>query len=868
MSEEWNSNTLDDILFDMRRMTLEREQADARAQEHPTPFYWSMEDVDSLLGLDDPLKGISDYSAQQDAAPLPDPAPKKPAQPASVTQSAPAPAPQRVSAPAAPEASAPRKKEPDKPAPQETPSGDTKVIPTQAILQQKYTKAVPLHEEDAEEEAPEPFTVEEIPQEETAQAGKEQPTKILPDLSKVSKPKSAAHDGKTKAVGAMRLLRGKKQKTDKPHDPEMVDGQIMLQGFETEPPAQPLDVEQAEQELSERRAEQVKDFKLYDLAQKYDPDLPPKHDIFEPEPEPAAAEDPAEENTQEYRRFGERMQIGRHLQENRRAAFLTVCALLVLEITLIIVSAVAGAKDPDSRSIPYAVNLILTAVATALSISTLSAGALDLVRLAPSCDTAVLITVAASLIHSVIALMLPESEGIPCMFGAAAVLMLLLSKTAKLFECIGILGNFKFCAFTAAEHLHEVRAFADKKDAFEIAQNLDAEKPKLRYAAKTKFPADFLRLSDFHSTVDRLCKFIVPAAAAAALIAALTGWLRTGTGLSALTAFTGTVCIAMPAGAAFTVSVPIVLLMQKLNRRGGMIVSPAAASANTGLTAVALDATDLYDGDQCSIDCYQEFHSIRFDDMFLYAAALVIGAHGPLESAFMEIVGNADILPPVKSLVCEERLGISGYIRGQSVLLGNRNLLIGHSVEAPAKSVEIPYLEQGKRILYLAVGNKVTTMFVVNYIENDALSQPMHILHNNETDLVVYTADCNLSEEFLCEGFDMPKGSIRTMSSKAGEILRERCAEETESAPASLLTGGKAESLLYTLADAAVMHNIQRVASFVGIAACVIGWLVTFILTLVVGEIRVVNWVLVLLYTLLWTAASTTLGVLQMRKAK
>ena len=803
MNEEWNNETLDDILADVQRMRREREEAQALENPSLPALHWSMEDVDVLLGVaDDPLAGIPDE--MREAYGITEPIPEE-----------------------------------EMPAPEETPEVPKPFEEPDDVADEK-TKRIPSVREVLPKEA----------QEETQEAPQDMP-----------------QSGKTRAFSAARLL----HKMHKPKKEEIrpeVDGQIMLQGYETEEPTQELDEDIVELELSSRRAEQVKDFKLYDLAQKYDPDLPPKTDIFEPEPEPAAEETEAASDEREYRRFGERMQIGRFLQENRRSAFFAVCGLLVIEVALIVLSAIAGSLPSSERAVLYAAGLILTAGATALSVTTLFKGARDLFRLAPSCDSAALLTTAATLAQGVVALMIPASGGIPCMFGASAVLLLLLSKSAKLFESIGILSNFKFCAFTAAEHLHEVCAFADSREAFEIAQNLEASDPNLRYARKTKFPADFLKNSDFRSAVDRLCKYIVPAACGAALLAALFGWIRTKEGLSALTAFTGALCIAMPAGAAFTVSVPVVLLMQRLNRQGGMIASPAAASANTGLTAVAMDAADLYDGDQCSIECYQEFYAIRFDDMFLYAASLVIGSHGPLESAFMEIVGNTDILPPTKNLVCEERLGVSAYIRGQRVLLGNRNLLHAHSVEAPAKSVEIPYLQEGKRILYLAVDNKVTTMFVVNYIEDDTLGLPMRILHDNETNLVVYSADCNLSEEFLCEGFDLPQGSIKSMSPKAGEILRERCAEETESAPALLLTGGKASSLLYTLADAAVIHNIQRVAAFVAVIACVIGWLVMFVLLLATGRIGVVNWVVAMLYTMLWTAVSASLGILQTRKAK
>ena len=289
MSEDWNSGTLDDILADVQRMTREREEAQAMEQTNLPPLHWSMDDVDVLLGLDDPLAGISDYTSEADVF--------------SVSEQNAA-----ESALLLPEE-----------APDETDDeadGQTKVMP-----------AVQAPQDDAAEEQTKIMPA--VQAQDDAADGQ---TKIMPAVQ--AQAEAPEQDGKTRVLSPSRLLH-KKQKAPKEEPRPEVDGQIMLQGFETEEPAQELDEEIAALELHSRRAEQVKDFKLYDLAQKYDPDLPPKTDIFEPEPEPAAEETQAEPDEREYRRFGERMQIGRFLQENRRSAFFASCGLLLIEIALI-----------------------------------------------------------------------------------------------------------------------------------------------------------------------------------------------------------------------------------------------------------------------------------------------------------------------------------------------------------------------------------------------------------------------------------------------------------------------------------------------------------------------------------------------------
>ena len=442
---------------------------------------------------------------------------------------------------------------------------------------------------------------------------------------------------------------------------------------------------------------------------------------------------------------------------------------------------------------------------------------------------------------------------------------LLLCRIAKLFEAVGTIGNFKFCAFAAADHLYAIRAFERDSDTFEIGKALDVKRPRLRFSQKTRFPAQFRKNADFRSAMDRVCKILLPAGFGAALVMAAAGWFKTHSALDALSAFAGALCVALPVGAAFTVSVPLVLLMQNLNRRGGMIASPEAARANAGVHGVAVDAVDLYDRKRTDVYCFQDYGTLHFDAMYLYAAALAIGAHSPAESAFLHAVGNPDILPPVQSLMYEERLGISATINRRSVLLGNRNLLMSHSIDPPPKSAEVPYIEQNMRVLYLAVDGKVAGMFVIDYVQKTALSVPLRILQDNDTNLLVYSPDCNVTEDFISANFRLQKGGVRLLDSAAGELLREKADEETEHAPATVLHNGSMESLLRTLADAAVMQNIQRVAAFIGVIGCGIGWLVSFILLLVKG-VGAMNWVFATVYPAVWMALSAALGVWQARK--
>lgn len=866
---------------------MQRERSEAESDEDQpvvAPQHkWTMNEIDRLLGLDDPLAASPAETTQaaettetvetDDADEAPVPPPVRPpvfAPPAltpmpevsssTLTAPEPEPQPQPQPEPAAEKTQVMPsfiERAPADPVPLDE-TVDEEPLPDEVPDETGYTRVVPTPAE-AVSDAPDTEAVDVQPEEENAQAEK---TRVVPTVETRS-------EGKTRVIGKLAAhLKGNKPQS-KPRaksDPEMVDGQMMLQGFDTEEPVQQVDEAQAERDLRARRKKQVKQFRLLEAAERYEPDLPARTDIFEPQPEPAALDADDTDDQEEYVRLSDRKRIGRLLQEERRRSFFSLCALLLLAIASVVLSAVAEKTSGDTPQILYAVNLVLLSLSVALSIPSVFAGMQDLIHWKPSCDSAAFVTIIFALIHGIVAFILPGSEHISGTFCAPAVFMLLLGKCARLFEAVGILGNFKFCAFSAAERLHTIRDFEFHADAFAIGQPLNQSHPRLRYSQPVRFATKFRTHASFRSLLDRLCRILLPASFGAALIMALTGWIVSKSALGALSAFTGSLCVALPAGAALTVSIPSVILMHNLNRRGGMIASPDAAASCADLHAVAVDAVDLFDPKHTEIYCYQDYGAIRIDDVFLYAAALAIGAHSPVEPAFLHTVGNPDILPPAHALIYEERLGISAYIRNQSVLLGNRNLLSNHSIDPPPKSAEVEYLQEGKRILYLAVDSKVCAMFVLQYAPRRSLSAPLRILQDNDTHLLAYAPDCNVSEDFLASGFGLRKGDVQLIAPAAGDLLRARQKETAENAPATVLHNGTADSLMHTLADAAVMQNIQRIAAFIAIIGCGIGWLVSFILLMIKGT-ATLNWIFAILYPALWIAVSLAIGIVQSRKA-
>lgn len=648
---------------------------------------------------------------------------------------------------------------------------------------------------------------------------------------------------------------------------EMVDGQMILQGFVDEEILSQLDDAELEKTLSERSRENLKKFRLYRAADEYEPDIPPNGELFNDEEAPGEEDyndDEERTSIKEYRHSDQSKNFIKAFSENKRSSFISLCGLLILEIAMITVSAL-GAKSASSSPAFYSgACLVLLTLSAALSISNLGAGFSALLKLRPNCHSASALLLTFTLIHTAVSFILPDSPGIFGIYCASAGFSLILSKVSELLKTIGVLENFKFCSVEHSNELYAVKSINDKSESRDIAKALPAGEPNVKYSHKIKFPSKFIENSDFTTSVDRLCKLTIPASFILSLISALIGWLKTKVALGALTAFTASLSVSMPAGAAFAIIFPTVIAMITLNQKGGMISSPSAASETACAHAVALDSFELFDTDKCGLVGFDDKNTVRIDEVLMYAAALIIGTKGPLSKAFEGIVGNTSILPPVKKLLYEEKLGVSGFIGENTVLLGNRNLLINHSIEAPPKNVEMKHLQQGKQVLYIAIRGKIAAMLILNYVEDENLAGPLKVLEKNGIHIIVNSVDCNVTEDFICKKFRLTPGIVKLMTPTTGTLFRSRKREETNSEDAKVLHTGTSESFVGAVATSAIINNIQRYALLAQSVFCALGWLISFIMILA-GGLENAGWQFILIYNFIWTALSTGFGFWQTR---
>ena len=647
-------------------------------------------------------------------------------------------------------------------------------------------------------------------------------------------------EDKTRISGSLPAVPPKEKK-------DMLDGQIILKGFESDEhqPERVSEVSVEEDLLLKRREKAKKFIKLIGIPEEEDESkhlnaLRDLEEISSDEEDDDQERIPPKKKVVEYRFPEQRNRIYASIHSAAKKSAANTLALLVVELLCLLLLALPTFFESAAIDSPLLVaggptsiflNLILLSVACFFSTSVLISGYKSLFKLVPNCDTGVSLAVTACGLHLLVALFVSSSGSFAfTSFCAAAVFALLLNSAARKISHSTALDNFRFCAFDSPQDLHSIGAIDDAGDAFEIGRGILMGNPTVVYSAKTKFATDFVANAKDIGLAEKFCKILVPVTSGVAVITGLVSGLIAKNFLFGFSMFTAAMCLGVPTGSLLASVLPLRSANKRLNLDGAMIANQGAAEECAKSNAVVIDSADVFDRARCDMHGMKDFKNFRLDDVLLYTAAMVIHSGGPLTDVFDKVIaGHRELLPPVKSFSYEDRQGLSALIHGHKILLGNRTFLVNHSIDVPNKTDEDKYKHDGRKILYLAIANKIAAIFVVSYKADENLLPYLQALENNGIQLLVRTCDANITEDLLSDCLELPITNIKVISATAGRLFQRLREKVKETAPANVLHNGSALTLLKSMAAAAGLNfgiRAAQIVQAVGVGIGLVGLIV------------------------------------------
>jgi len=610
---------------------------------------------------------------------------------------------------------------------------------------------------------------------------------------------------------ATELLQRQRVPSTEHVDEDIPEGQQRLPNFAQEPPRQ-FAQDEADEQVAQNRQTLTSQFKMKPLPKKSKTTQLPKLPQ-EPQDEQDKLQRDVGTPRYEYKSAYMRNDVFSALlrtRAKRTTAMLAMIAAALLAILLQVAGLWLGTDTPQYLG-PMAFFFVM---GLAVCVGDLWRGLLGAIKARPNADTVLLLAALLCTVQ-VVLLFLPSEDEIlrgshmvPLfLFGAAGHAM------AKFMQARQRCDNFRFCTFTAAKHLHAVHLDGRGATPERAAkQNLSGRKTALSLAVD--MPENFVAQSHRETAIDRLCRWFAPFALG---LAALIGVAVTVQG-GEFNLESASVGMAA-AAAAMSLCLPgFALLAQastwragtKSSSNSGMAVLNMQAAQDGAKTAAAvLSSGNMYVTQQSRIHGMQGLNKMREDDLMLYTVGIAMKAGGPLRAVFEGVIdGDSSVLPEIRSLAYEDRMGFSCRIHNQPVFFGNRKLLENHGVHVPVGEIEEKQRERdGRRVIYLAVEKQAVAYFVISYMPDEKLEDPLQQLEEADVEILLSNSDPCITSEDLEARFGLQQGAITVLRNSFAAPYRKIMRDKAPAGHSGIYHTGGARAFLRAIA---VCMNLVR----------------------------------------------------------
>ncbi|MBP3330909.1 MAG: hypothetical protein J6L89_08780 [Clostridia bacterium] len=571
----------------------------------------------------------------------------------------------------------------------------------------------------------------------------------------------------------------------------------------------------------------------------------------------------------EYTTSNEKPQVFKELYDRRRRSIFGIIAMAVMALLFVSISSLLGSFELLTTEVQSAcvaglslVSMLLTFVfgscVTQPGIREISKGKFTF-------DSAVTVMVLVSCLTS-IAMFFDLSgvaENYP-VYTSAIIMCVIFNCIGRTVETSRVINALKTATTKRQDNLYTIQNIDDLNTAQNIGRVFAGEKPDLKYSCKTMFPSGFIFNSFVSNPADRFSRVFFPVFAILSLIVAIIAGIINEDVVLGFATFMATLLASFPMSLLFALNFSLSSVNKRLAKRRACITGYNAAANVEKTDAVVVDAIDLFDIDKCNFHGMKDYGTVRVDDIILYAAAMLTNSRGPLAHVFDKaIIGDKkELLPEVEDLCYEERLGLSGWIRGEKVFVGNRNLIINHNMEAPPKGAEVACLKEGKKVLYIAIDGQVAAMLVVEYAKNEEMKKHLGKLQKKGISIVVTTNDCNIDEEFLSLEYNMPRESFKVIGDFEGGLLDGYIHRLRKSSPAKLIHDGTSLSFFETFASAISYAGSVKLTFAIEVVMMLLGLIVTAVFAFT-GNLSAFSSGLIILVQIIIAAIITAISAIR-----
>ena len=544
------------------------------------------------------------------------------------------------------------------------------------------------------------------------------------------------------------------------------------------------------------------------------------------------------------------------------SGIIAVAAALLTVVTRFFPSAIIGAV-PFAPAAYGVFNLLLIGSSIALNRVAMLSGLTPLIKFKGNSDTAIAIGGIAAAVQAISAFFcLGDMSGFNVNYYCAIVLLgFFANNLGKLFMVLRVKDNFRFVS--AKGQKYAAKIYNNESIANKMLSGTASEKNIIAYQHKTDFASNFLKISYAPDPSEDLASKLAPITTIAAILIALIYGVIKISFTDAVNTFALITALAIPVSNLIAVNLPVRKLCKTLLEFGSMLAGYPSIKQFCDSTAVMLDATELFPADTIELEGIKTYDEFNVDESLLCGIAILKEAQNPIANAFDSVVAETnETLPEVESVLYEDEMGLVGWINGERILVGSRQLMEKYSVETPSIDYEERYSNDGRQVTYLSRAGRLVAMLVTKYHADPELKTELQRAESNGISFLVRTTDYNITDDLIASLYGLFYRSVKVLPTGLGNVLKEAQGAKEETSRSYLITHGKASSLARAVSGSVkIKHNIS-LAIVIQLIAVILGILVAATLALY-ANVGVMGSLEVLIYALFWAVAAIIAPAIQ-----
>ncbi len=247
-------------------------------------------------------------------------------------------------------------------------------------------------------------------------------------------------------------------------------------------------------------------------------------------------------------------------------------------------------------------------------------------------------------------------------------------------------------------------------------------------------------------------------------------------------------CVTAMPSLFFIDSLPLSSASKKLNPKGSMIAGMYGAERLDLTNAAVIHINDIFPTGSVKMYSMKVLSNNNIDDTILRAASLTAAVGSPLEAIFNQIAGtnSSYTIPDSDTVKYEKNLGISGWVNNELLFIGNRSFMQAHGISIPSLEIDKKILRNGYFPVYVANTDTACALVVIQYEPKPEIAKELRKITDLGLTLLIENCDPNITEEMICDYFDLYEGSVKVMTNAGVYMLKNATPDVSEcSAPAA-----------------------------------------------------------------------------------